>query len=359
MNTMQLTIEQVAKERRKPKPGNETQMIFGVHLTDHLFNMSYDRSQGWHAAKLEPYHAFQMDPASLVFHYGQSVFEGIKAYYGIDGKIRIFRLPDYLKRFNNSARRLCMPEVDEGFLRESIRSLVSLDRDWVPRSRGTALYIRPCMIASEASLGIKVSSRYICFVIACAVGPYYKEGFNPIKIWISDDCVRAVKGGTGEAKAAGNYAGCLLAEHKASEQGYSQVLWLDAIERKYIEEVGSMNIFLMIEDTLITPPLGGSILAGVTRDSILKMAAGLGYRTREKRVSIDEIIECINNGSLKEVFGSGTAAVVSPIKELFYQGRAYNTFDSRRENISRRLFEEITAIQYGEKEDVYGWTETV
>jgi branched-chain amino acid aminotransferase len=359
MNTMDLKIEQITEERRKPKPSDETQMVFGVHLTDHFFNMKWDRNKGWFDASLEPYHPFQMDPASLVFHYGQSFFEGIKAFYGVDHKVRIFRLPDYLKRFNGSARRLSMPEVDERFLSEAIRKLVSLERDWVPRSRGTALYMRPCMIASEASLGIKVSSQYICFVVACAVGPYYKEGFNPIKIWVSDDCVRAVRGGTGEAKAAGNYGGCLLAESKAAEQGYSQVLWLDAIERKYIEEVGSMNIFLVINDTIITPPLSGSILAGVTRDSILKIAPAMGYKTLEKRVSIDEITDWVENGSLKEAFGSGTAAVVSPIRELFYKGVSYNTYDDRRENISRRLFEEITAIQYGEKKDPYGWTEIV
>jgi branched-chain amino acid aminotransferase len=359
MNSTNLTIELVTEERRKPKPRDETQMVFGVYLTDHFFNMRYDRNKGWHNAKLEPYHAFQMDPASLVFHYGQSIFEGIKAFQGVDGKVRLFRVQDYVKRFNASARRLCMPEVDERFLGESIHQLVRLDRDWVPQSRGTALYIRPCMIASEASLGIKVSSQYICFIIACAVGPYYKEGFSPIKIWISDDCVRAVRGGTGEAKAAGNYGGCLLAEHKAFEMGYSQVLWLDAIERKYLEEVGSMNIFVVIEDTIITPPLGGSILAGVTRDSILKMASYRGYKTEEKKISIDEIIECSRNGSLKEIFGSGTAAVVAPIRELFYKGTAYNTFDSSRENISLKLFEEITGIQYGEKEDLFGWTEII
>jgi len=321
--------------------------------------MEFDKDKKWYNARIDPYHAFRMDPASLVFHYGQSIFDGMKAFYGVDGKIRTFRLTDYVKRFNRSARRLCMPEVDEDFFRETIRTLIRIDKDWIPKSKGTALYIRPCMIASEASLGVKVSSDYLCFVIACAVGAYYKEGFNPIKIWVTDEYTRAVKGGTGDVKTTCNYGGCLFAERKAAEMGYTQVMWLDAIERKYVEEIGTMNVFLVIDETIITPPLNGSILAGVTRDSVLKMAISLGYKVIEKNISIDEIIRSVEDGSLKEIFGSGTAAVISPIKELLYKGITYATYDGTRKNISKILFDEITALQYGEKKDSYGWTETV
>ncbi len=356
---MNLGIFPINENDKKPQPLNESQLGFGQYFTNHLFSMRYDPVKGWHEAKIEPYHAFKMDPATLAFHYGQEIFEGMKAFSVENGGINLFRPQDHFARLNQSARRLCMPEIDEGFVLDALKKLVLQDREWIPKSIGASLYIRPVMIATEASLGVKASSKYLFYIIIGPVGAYYPEGFNPVKICVCNTYVRSARGGTGEIKTGGNYAASLLAAQEAKSKGYTQVLWLDAVERKYVEEVGTMNIFFAFDHKVVTPALTGSILPGITRDSVIKILRDFGSTVEERPIEIGEIIDGLKDGSLREVFGTGTAAVISPVGELNYQGKDYSINNNRTGALASRLFAEITGIQYGKKNDPYNWVEKV
>lgn len=356
---MEIRINKVDPARRRPKPQDEDKLGFGVYFSDHMFAMDYRGGEGWRDPRIEPYGPIPLDPAALVLHYGQQVFEGLKAYRRPDGGIQLFRPRDNLRRMNRSARRLCMPEVDVEFTLRALKELLILDQDWVPRSRGASLYIRPTMIATEAALGVKVSPRYLFYIMTSPVGAYYPQGFNPTKILVEDRYVRAVRGGVGEAKTCGNYAASLLAMEKAHEKGYTQVLWLDAVHQKYVEEVGTSNIFFLMEDELITPPLGGSILPGITRESVIQLARDWWIAVRERPISIEEVIDGIRLGRLKEMFATGTAAVISPVGEISFRGEVYRINDGKVGELSLRLYEDLQAIQYGTKPDPYGWVEPV
>ncbi len=321
--------------------------------------MDYKSDTGWHNARILPYGNFSLDPASACLHYGQAIFEGLKAYRGKDDKIRLFRAGENMDRLNHSAWRMCMPQVDKDELLQAIKTLIQIEKRWVPEAKGTSLYVRPFMIATEAFLGVRPAREYLLSVILSPVGAYYAEGFSPVKIFVTDKYVRAVSGGVGEAKTAGNYAASLMASEKAKELGFTQVLWLDAAERRYIEEVGTMNIFFLLEDALVTPELSGSILPGITRDSVLCLARGWGLRVEERPIAINEALEKVKNKALKECFGTGTAAVISPVGALYYKGENYSINGGKTGDLAQRLFDEITGLQYGEREDAYGWMDII
>lgn len=354
MSELSITLTQNPKQ--KPDYNN---LGFGHYFTDHMFIMNYNPEQGWHNPRVEPYHKFDMDPATMVLHYGQAIFEGIKAYKNTEGKVQIFRPLGYLNRFNQSARRLCIPEMDVDTLYNGLTELVKIDADWIPTKPGTSLYIRPTVIATDPYLGVKPSDNYICYIILSPVGAYYPEGFKPVKIYVTDKYVRAVPGGLGFAKTPANYAASLAAQVEAKKLGYTQVLWLDAIERKYIEEVGTMNIFLKINDELITPVLEGSILGGMTRDSVITMAKSWGVKVVERRISIDEVFAAHANGSLKEVFGTGTAAVISPVSTLVYKDQEIIINNGQVGELSDKLYNAIDAIQYGTGKDPFEWADVI
>lgn len=351
---MELHLEKVTENETKSKP-DQNALGFGKHFTDHMLVMSYTEGKGWHDLAIQPYRNFSLDPAAMVLHYGQAIFEGMKAYRGKDGGIYLFRPSDNIKRMNISAARLCMPQLPVDEVLAAVKELLRIDQDWIPTSKGASLYIRPTMIATEAALGVRPAKQYLFFVILSPVGAYYPEGFNPVKIYVTDKYVRAVPGGVGQIKAAGNYAASIMAAVEAQQAGFTQVLWLDAVERRYIEEVGTMNIFFVIGDEVITPPLGGSILPGVTRDSVIQMAKSWGLAVVERRISIDEVLAAQENGTLKEIFGTGTAAVISPVGSLHYKGKDCVINNGKTGTLSQKLFDEILAIQYGSKEDPYGW----
>ncbi len=338
---------------------NQSNLPFGRIFTDHMFYMFYREGEGWQGACIKPYEPICLDPAAVVFHYSQTIFEGLKAYYGVDGRIRLFRPERNLARLNRSARRMCMPEVDEDFVLKALKQLVYVEREWVPKEKGSALYIRPLMMGTEAFLGVKPSAEYIFFIILSPVGAYYKEGFNPIKIYVTDKYVRAAPGGVGDVKTGGNYAASLMASEEAKKLGYTQVLWLDAVERRYVEEVGTMNIFFYFEDELATPALTGTILPGITRESVIQMARDWGLRVSERRISIEEVLSAAESGRLKECFGTGTAAVISPVGWLAYKGKEYVINQGQTGPLARKLFEELTGIQYGSRPDPYGWIQFV
>ncbi len=342
----------------EPHP-DDSSLAFGTIFTDHMFNMDYSVEKGWYNPRIEPYKPIELDPSAMVLHYGQAVFEGLKAFKTDNGDIQMFRAKDNLKRINRSTNILCIPNVDEALILEALKKLINLERDWVPGSYGTSLYIRPIIIATDPYLGVRASHTYRFFIILSPVGAYYAEGFNPVKIWVTTDHVRAVPGGVGEAKTAGNYAASLYAGEEAVKNGYTQVLWLDGIERKYVEEVGSMNIFFVIGDELITPALNGSILPGITRDSVIKLANSWGMKTVERKISINEVMDAHDSGKLKEVFGSGTAAVVSPVGELKFNEKIITVGDGKVGPVALRLFDAITDIQYGKTKDTMGWIEPV
>ncbi len=354
----EIELRLLPEDDRKPVPKPEN-LGFGIHFTDHMFVMDYEEEKGWHAPRIVPYGNFSLDPAAVCLHYGQAIFEGLKAYRGRDGKIRLFRPDENMKRLNRSAHRMCMPSVDEEFLLNAIKQLVKVEQRWIPGNKGTSLYIRPFMIATEAYLGVRPAKKYILSVILCPVGAYYSEGFNPVKIFVTDKYVRAARGGVGEAKTAGNYAASLMASEEAKAKGFTQVLWLDAKERRYVEEVGTMNIFFAFEDEIVTPALSGSILPGITRDSVLRLGKKWGLNMVERPITIDEVIDGAQSGTLIECFGTGTAAVISPVGALHYKGIDYPINSGETGPLSKRFFDEITGLQYGEIEDALGWTETV
>ncbi len=352
---MKISVTKVAPDKMKPKPADESKLGFGKYFTDHMFTMKYSESKGWHRARIEPYGPLSMDPASMCLHYAQEIFEGLKAYRGKNGTIYLFRPEDNFKRMNVSAERLCMPTLDVPFMVEALKKLVKIEQDWIPRSEGASLYIRPTMIATEAALGVHSAKEYLFFIIVGPVGAYYATGFAPTKIFVTKDYVRSVRGGVGACKAGGNYAASLFASRIAADMGYTQVLWLDAVELKYIEEVGTSNIFFKIGDELITPPLMGSILPGITRDSVIKIAKSWGIQVSERRLSMDEIISAQKKGTLLESFASGTAAIVSPVGQIYYEGKEYLINEGKIGNLTQKLYDEILQIQYGEREDPFGW----
>jgi len=351
---MHLSIEEVPAAERKAKPAGKS-LGFGTIFTDHMFIMEYDAGQGWHDARITRYQNFSLDPAAMVLHYGQAIFEGLKAYRGEQGRILLFRAKDNLERMNRSATRMCMPTfaVDEVY--ECLQTLLRTEQGWVPDAEGASLYIRPTMIATEAALGVRPARKYLFFIIMTPVGAYYPEGFNPVKIFVTDKYVRAVPGGVGNAKTAGNYAASIMAAVEAQQQGFTQVLWLDAVHRKYIEEVGTMNIFFVIGDEIITPPLGGSILAGITRDSVIKLLNDWGRKVVERPITIEEVFAAGSQGLLHEVFGTGTAAVISPVGSLYYQGNTCSVNNGKTGPISQRLFTELQEIQRGLRPESHGW----
>jgi branched-chain amino acid aminotransferase len=352
---MDIKITAATPDKMKSKPTDESQLGFGDITTDHIFLMDYDASKGWFNPRIEPYGPLAIDPAAMSLHYGQEIFEGLKAYAVADGGIGLFRAEENFERLNRSAQRLCMPGVDIPAAMEGMKQLILLDQDWIPKSPGTSLYIRPTMIATEPHLGVRPSNTYVFFIIIGPVGAYYKEGLNPVKIYVEDFFVRAAIGGTGEAKTAGNYAASLLAAEEAKKKGFTQVLWLDAAERKYIEEVGTMNMFFRIDDEVITAPLNGSILPGVTRDSVIRIVKDWGLKITERSLAIDEVIAAADDGRLQETFGTGTAAVISPVGQITFKGRDYVVAGGKMGELSQKLYDEIVAIQYGQKPDPYGW----
>ncbi|MEW5913110.1 MAG: branched-chain amino acid aminotransferase [Thermodesulfobacteriota bacterium] len=352
---MELKKELLPAHQRKTKPADESALGFGQIFCDHMFLMDYDPQHGWHHPRIAPYGPLALDPAALVLHYGQEVFEGLKAYRGVDGGIYMFRPQANFERMNRSNRRLCIPELPVPECLEHLYELVRTEQEWVPTLEGTSLYVRPTVIATEACLGVKVSKKYLYYVIMGPVGAYYPEGFNPVKIYVEEKYVRAAAGGVGEAKTMGNYAASLLAAEEAHAKGFTQVLWLDACDKKSIEEVGTMNMFFVISGEVITSPLTGSILPGVTRDSVLTLCRTWGLKVSERKVTIDEVIAAQKDGILEEAFGTGTAAVISPVGSIHYRGKDYQVAAGATGKLSNRLYDELTGIQLGKRPDPFGW----
>ncbi len=352
---MEISVEKADAGQLQSKPdfGN---LAFGRCFTDYMFQMVWNQEKGWHDAKICPYHNFSLDPAALVFHYGQAIFEGMKAYKGDDGQLLLFRPEKNFERMNASALRMCMPRFPVDQIIKAVKALVYLERDWVPSADGASLYIRPTMIATQPALGVQPSADYIFYIILAPAGPYYAEGFGPTRIYVSDEYVRAARGGVGMVKTAGNYAASLFMSEIAKKEGYTQVLWLDAKEKRYVEEVGTSNIFFKLGDALVTPALTGSILDGITRNSVIELARSWGLAVVEREISIEEIVAGVESGALEEAFGTGTAAVISPVGEFFYKGKTYPVADGKAGAFSARLFQELQGIQRGSREDPFGWT---
>ena len=349
----------VTRTTKKKEKTPDKDLAFGTVFTDHMFVMDFEEEKGWYDPRVEPYGPLSLDPATAVLHYGQGLFEGLKAFRGKDGKIRLFRPQKHVERLNRTAVRMSIPPLDPEMVFRSWTTLVDVDRDWVPSSVGTSLYLRPTIIASEPFLGVRPAKHYLYYVILSPVGPYYPEGLAPTKIKVIDNYVRAVAGGLGEAKTSANYAASLYAAEEAKHEGFTQVLWLDGVEHKYIEEVGTSNFMVQIGDEVITPPLGGTILAGVTRDSALALMRAWGMRVSERPITIDEVVSAAHKGTLKEAWATGTAAVISPVGELAYKGERIVVNGGRIGTLSQRLYDTIVSIQYGMAPDPHGWTVTV
>ncbi len=353
---MELSVVKSDKLKKHP---DESDLAFGTIFTDYMFNMDYNPKNKWHNPRIEPYQPIKMDPSTMVLHYGQSIFEGLKAFKTKNKNINLFRPKDNFKRFNKSARALCIPEIDEDFALSALKQLLIIEKKWIPKHPGTSLYIRPTIIATDPYLGVRASDTYRFFIILSPVAAYYPEGFNPVKILVTKDYVRAVRGGLGEAKTSGNYAASLYAGELANKMGYTQVLWLDGVELKYIEEVGSMNIFFVINNEIITPALSGSILSGITRDSVIKLTKKWNVTIIERKISIDELFDAHKSGSLTEVFGTGTAAVISPVGVIKYENRVINVGDGKVGKFASKFYKFIMDLQYGNISDDMGWIETV
>lgn len=349
---MELKIQLAENLKEKPDMNN---LGFGKFYTDHMFEMDYTEGIGWHDPRIVPYHNLIMDPASMVLHYGQATFEGLKAYRAKDGTVRLFRPEKNMERLNESNTRLVIPKIDVDFCVEAIKKLVEVEKDWIPTDEGTSLYIRPFVIATDVHVGVHPSYTYKFMVILSPVGSYYKEGINPVRIYVEDEYCRAVRGGMGYTKTAGNYAASLIAQDTAEKRGYTQVLWLDGVNKEYVEEVGTMNIMFVIDGEVVTPELNGSILSGVTRRSAIELLKDKGYKVTERKVSIKELCEAIKAGKLTEAFGTGTAAVISPIGELLYEGETFIINDGKIGEVSQLVYDTITGIQSGKVEDKYGW----
>ncbi len=350
---MNIDINLVPQDARKKKPTDVLKVPFGTIFSDHMFSMYYNGTS-WTNPRIHPYGPLSLNPAALCLHYGQGIFEGMKAYRRGE-RVLLFRPDMNFKRLNISAERMVMPAIDVDFALQSLIELLKIESDWVPQVSGSSLYIRPTMIATEPKLGVRPSQEYLYYIILSPVGPYFSSGFAPVKIFVSDKYVRAVRGGTGSAKASGNYAASLLAGTDATKVGCSQVLWLDALENKYLEEVGQMNILVRFDDEVATPPLSGTILPGITRDSVLKLIKDYGITVNERMISIDEVIEGIQSGKVKEIFGCGTAAIIAPIGYLWYKDTPYEVANGTIGELTQRLFDELIGIQSGELEDPFGW----
>lgn len=338
----------------RPRPA-EDQLGFGKYFADHMLLVDYDKGQGWHAPRIVPYGPLDLEPAAAGLHYGQAMFEGLKAYRLADGRVALFRIDRHAARMAAGAARLCIPPVDEALFVRGIIQLIAADRDWVPKTRGTALYVRPTLVATEPFLGVRAAERYTFFVITSPVGAYYAGGMRPVRIWVERERVRAVRGGIGATKAAANYVASLQVAEQARARGCDQVLWLDGVEHRWIEEVGTMNLFVLIGDELVTPPLGGSILAGITRETVLTLAREWGLTVNERLVSIDEVQDAHADGRLKEVFGTGTAAVIQAVGTLVDGGREMSINGGVPGPLAQRLYDAITRMQYGEEPDTRGW----
>src|SRR5919201_1788446 len=348
-----IRITRTTSKKDKPK---DKDLAFGNVFTDHMFVADFEEEKGWYDPRVEPYGPLSLDPATAVLHYGQSLFEGLKAFRGRDGKIRLFRPQKHVERLNRTAQRMCIPTLEPDLVLKSWTTLVDVDRDWAPSSVGTSAYIRPTIIASEPFLGVRPAKQYLYYVIVSPVGPYYPEGLAPTKIKVIENYVRAVAGGLGEAKTSANYAASLYAAEEAKHEGFTQVLWLDGVEHGWMEEVGTSNIMLKIGDEVIPPPLGGTILAGVTRDTALALLKSWGVRVTERRITIDEVVAAADKGSLQEVWATGTAAVISPVGELAYKGRRIVVNQGKIGPVAQKLYDTIVAVQYGEAPDPHGWT---
>jgi branched-chain amino acid aminotransferase len=352
---MKQEISFTPREQLKAKPDTAS-LGFGQYFSDYMFEMDYHSDLGWFNPRITPYEPITLDPSAMVFHYGQAIFEGMKAYKAVDGSIQLFRPEKNMKRFNDSCDRLCIPQIDEEFLLEGIKKLIITEKDWVPNGDGTSLYIRPFIFSTEPYLGVRPAKQYKLLVILSPSGAYYGSQLSPVKIYVEEQYVRAVIGGVGHVKTAGNYAASLKAQEKADANGYAQILWLDAKENKYVEEVGSMNIFFKINGEVVTPKLNGSILPGVTRDSVLQLLKYWNIPVREERISIEEIFAAHKRGELEEVFGAGTAAVISPVGELTWKDQTITINDNNIGQLSQDIYDEMTGIQLGKKEDPFNWT---
>lgn len=356
MQEQSIKVELTNEPKQKP---NDEDLSFGTVFTDHMFVMDYSEDKGWYDPRITPYDSITLDPAAMIFHYGQTVFEGLKAYATDDGTIQLFRPQSNFKRLNKSNERMVIPPIDETFALTALKKLIEVEKDWIPTAEGTSLYIRPFIISTDAYLGVAPSKNYKFMIILSPVGAYYKEGINPVKIAVENEYVRAVFGGTGEAKTAGNYASSLKAQEVVEAQGYTQVLWLDGLEKKYIEEVGSMNVFFKIDGEIVTPALTGSILHGITRDSVIKMLQHWGFPVIERKISMEELAEAHTEGRLEEAFGTGTAAVISPIGQLYWEDKEYVINEGITGEVSKKLYDTLTGIQYGKVEDPFDWIEKI
>lgn len=343
----------------KQKPAADQPLGFGKIFTDHMFIMNYTEGQGWHDPRIVPFQNISLSPAAMVYHYGQEMFEGLKAYKGENDEVYLFRPDMNAKRTNVTNDRLCIPNIPEEDFVQAVKAVVDIDRDWIPTAPGTSLYVRPFIIATDEFLGVAPSKTYSFMVILSPSGAYYSSGLAPVGIWIEDEYVRAVRGGMGFAKTGGNYAASLIGQVKAHNDDYSQVLWLDGVERKYIEEVGSMNIFFKLDGKVVTPALNGSILPGITRNSTIQLCKSWGYEVEERKISVDEIVEAQKNGKLEEVFGTGTAAVISPVGKLRYVDDVMIINNGEIGELSQKLYDTMTGIQYGKLDDPFGWRVSV
>ncbi len=350
---MNIAITKTTAPKEKPEAST---LGFGKYFSDHMFMMDYSREEGWHDARIVPFAPIALHPASTVLHYGSEIFEGLKAYRRADGRVQMFRPIENIRRMNRSADRMCLPQIPEDMAMEALTTFVKMEEDWTPSAPGTSLYLRPFMFGNDETLGVHAVHNATYVIIASPVGSYYKEGINPVRIMIESEDVRAVRGGTGEAKCGGNYAASNRAGERAEQKGYSQVLWLDGVHRKYIEEVGAMNVMFKIAGEVVTPALSGSILPGITRKSCIEVLKSKGYKVSERLISIDELAEAMANGTLEEAWGCGTAAVVSPIGELCYKDVKYPVNNGQIGEVTQMLYDTLTGIQWGKAEDTFGWT---
>ena len=346
------SVELTKNPKQKPDPDS---LRFGTVFTDHMFVMDYDPENGWHDGKIVPYGPLALDPATVVFHYGQEMFEGLKAYKTKEGKVQLFRPDMNAKRTNSTNKRMCIPQIDEQVYIDAIKELVAVDKDWIPQKQDTALYIRPFIIGTDKFLGVAASNTYKFIIILSPVGPYYESGLAPTRIYVENEFVRSAPGGTGYAKIGGNYAAAMIAEQKAHDMGYDQVLWLDAKEGKYVEEIGTSNAFFKIDGELYTAPLEGTILPGITRDSMITVMKDWGYKVNEVRFTIEDVFKAAEEGRLEEVFATGTAAVISPVGELYWNDKHIVINNNEIGELSQKLYDELYGIQTGEKADTRGW----
>ena len=351
---MEIKFTKAASLKAKPQPGDK--LGFGHIFTDYMLVMPYDEGQGWHDPEIKPYAPIELSPAAMCLHYGQEIFEGLKAYRTADGSVQLFRPDENYKRMNVSAERMVIPKIDEEFMLRATKKLIEIEKDWVPHTDGASLYIRPFIFATDPYVGVRPADHYLFLIILSPSGAYYSTGLNPVKIYVEQKYVRAVRGGTGFAKTAANYAISLKGQDEAHSQDYEQVLWLDGVEQKYIEEVGSMNIFFVIDGEVITPELTGSVLPGITRKSALEVCRSKGIKATERRITIEEVAKAYDKGKLDEVFGTGTAAVISPVGHLKWGDKIMTINNNEIGPISQMLYDTMTGIQWGKIEDTFGWT---